>query len=167
MFLSVKLWWGRIILFSDKTRVFYHIPQRRLVLTVPYIWEYLCEVQGSSRDISAYLWRKKKKNQRLNTLERVRTIASLYPHHPSPKAAELIAKRPFWFMISAWREVEYVGEYPVSPDVKKRPTSFSLYPEYWMEWWGRSSENASRALGGHQRTWILPALSQTPSVDHP
>lgn len=74
-----------------------------------------------------------KKNQRLNTLERVRTIASLYPHHPSPspKAAEIIARTPFWFMISAWREVEYVGEYPVSPDVKKRPTSYSTLNTEW------------------------------------
>ena len=74
--MSPARWWNMSFLLS--------FPHRALTLTTTHRQVYLCGGLGAQqRSSSTLMGQKKKKNQRTDTLKRVRRTDSLYPHHPS------------------------------------------------------------------------------------
>lgn len=90
----------------------------------------------------------------------MRETASFYPYQPSPKVAQLSAKRdplgpqflPMEKVRNTWVTAWLLQLCETLP---KRPTSFLLHLEYWAvlcDWGAGSSwEKSSRAFGRHQR----------------
>lgn len=75
-----------------------------------------------------------KKNQRISPLKRVRRSVSLYPHHLSPKVAQLKAKKDF--LGSSFSHRDKVSKRPASPDVGDAAHEAHYFLPHTREKWG-------------------------------
>lgn len=143
-------WWNTCFLLS--------FPHKTLILTNSHGWECLCGSLGVYWRCSSILL--KKKNLTLDALKRVRGTALFYLHLPSPKTAQLKAKRdlhgPHFSQEGKWEHVcEHLGSPVMWGDFKE--VHFFLAPSRILgraaqesrRGWKNRSQRSQRASKGH------------------
>lgn len=111
----------------------------------------------SSGEVSIHSW--SKNNTRFDALKRIRGTVSFHPHHPSPKVAQLIAKRG---LLSLWllpqgklRASEWVPSFPSYVGHHKRDPFFLISPRILRyaarvgSVWEKISQASLKALKSH------------------
>ena len=116
-------------------------------------------VQASSGEVPAYHRRKKlksKKPLRVDGLKKIRGTVSVHGCHPSPKAAQINAKRDLRFLLRGRMSVSVSTWLPSCAECYQRGPLLShpiQYTEVCGTTWGQkgTGRTADQALRGHQR----------------
>lgn len=118
-------WWNSFLLYW---------PQRTVSLTITMEESAFVAVQASSGEVPAYHRRKKlksKKPLRVDGMKKIRGTVSVHGCHPSPKAAQINAKRDLRFLLRGRMSVSvstWLSQ--LCRMLPERPASLSPHPVY-------------------------------------